>query len=93
MAGTPSFEEAGGGPVEQRTESGAQRLGQMGLDRGGAEAGMPQQDLDEADIDPALEQVRGEAVARRVRPKAAVKAALVACLDEGGRCGGIGQVG
>ena len=54
---------------------------------------MAQQDLDEADIDAALEHVRGEAVAERVRPKIGIKAALVPRLGEGGAGGGIGQVG
>ncbi len=54
---------------------------------------MSQQDLDEADVDAALEQVRGEAVAERVRPKAGVKATLDACQMEGGACRGIRQVG
>src|SRR5271157_1069526 len=64
----------------------------MGIDLGGAEAGMSQQNLDKANVHPSLEHVRGEAVAERMRPKLGVKAALVAGLMEGGAGGGIGQM-
>ena len=53
---------------------------------------MSEQDLDDADVDAALEQVRGEAVAERVRSKMGIKAALIPRLEEGGTCRGIGQV-
>ncbi len=93
LARPPSFEEACGGLVEQGTELVPQGLGQMGVDLCGTQAGVAEQDLDEADVDAALQQVCGEAVTQRVRPKVAIKAALVPRLDEGGACGGIGQVG
>ena len=54
---------------------------------------MPEQDLDDADVDAPLEHVRGEAVTQRVRPEIGVKAAGVARLNERGTCGRIGQVG
>ena len=39
-----------------------------GVERGGLQLSVPQQDLDDADIDAVLQQVGGEAVAQRVRP-------------------------
>ena len=54
---------------------------------------MAQQHLDDADVDPALEHVRGEAVAERVRPERFVKAACLSCLDKGSTGGGLGQRG
>jgi hypothetical protein len=41
--------------------------GNTGIERGGVELGVPEQDLDDADVDILLQQVRGEAVAQRVR--------------------------
>src|SRR5215471_9660133 len=93
MAGPPSFEEARGGLVQQLAELITQRLGHVGVNRRGTETGMSEQDLDDADVDAALEQVRGEAVAERVRSKLAIKTALIACLEEGGTGRGLGQVG
>ena len=43
---------------------------------------MPEQDLDNADVDAPFEQVRREAVPERVRPKLGVEAALVSRLVE-----------
>ena len=93
MAGPPSFEEARAGLVQQLAELIAQRLGHVGVNLRGAETGMSEQDLDDADVDAALEQVRGEAVAERVRPKMGIKATLIPRREEGGTCRGIGQVG
>src|SRR5271157_2804033 len=92
MVGPPSFEEAFGSLVQQMAELLPQRLGQMGIDFGGAEASMSQQNLDEANVHSPLEHVGGEAVAERMRPKIVVKAALVAGLVEGGAGRGIGQM-
>src|SRR5271169_7158474 len=93
MAGPPSLEEAVGGLAQQFAELVPQRLGQVGVDLGGSQARMPEQDLDDADVHSPLEHVRGEAVTQRVRPEIGVKAAGVARLDERGTCGRIGQVG
>ncbi len=54
---------------------------------------MAEEDLDEADIDAALEQMGGEAVTEGVGSKMGVKAALLPRLVEGGAGGGLGQVG
>ena len=53
---------------------------------------MSQQNLDEANVHPTLEHVRGEAVAEGMRPKLGIKAALVAGLVESGAGRGIGQM-
>jgi len=54
---------------------------------------MSEQDLDNTDVHAPLEQVRGEAVAERVRPEFVVEAALASRFVESGACGRIGQVG
>ena len=54
---------------------------------------MSQQELDHADVDAPLEQMRGEAVTQRVRPELGVEPAGVPRLDERGPCGCIRQVG
>ncbi len=41
--------------------------GNTGIEGGGVELGVPEQDLDDADVDVLLQQVRGEAVAQGVR--------------------------
>ena len=92
-AGPPSLEEAVGGLTQQGAELIPQRLGQVGVDLGGSQARMPQQDLDDADVHAPLEHVRGEAVTQRVRSEIGVKAAGVPRLDERGPCSRIGQVG
>ena len=54
-------------PVE-RTRHRADRLGgDAGVERGRIELGVPEQNLDDADVDILLQQVGGEAVAQRVR--------------------------
>jgi hypothetical protein len=73
MAGPPSFEEARAGLVQQLAELIAHRLGHVGVNLRGAQTGMSEQDLDDADVDATLEQVRGEAVTERVRPKMGIK--------------------
>jgi len=70
-----------------------QRLGQVGIDLGGSQARVSEQDLDDADIHAPLEHVRGEAVPERVRSEIRVEATGVARLDKRGPCGRIGEVG
>jgi hypothetical protein len=41
--------------------------GHLGVARRGVELGMPEQDLNHANVDVLLQQMRGEAVAQRVR--------------------------
>jgi hypothetical protein len=62
MARPPSLEEAIGGLTEEMTELIPQRIGEVGIDLGGSQARVSEQDLDDADIDAPLEHVRGEAV-------------------------------
>src|SRR3954471_2336637 len=93
MAGPPSLEEAVGGLAEQFAELVPQRLGQVGVDLGGSQARMPEQDLDDPDVHTPLEHVGGEAVAQRVRPEIGVEPAGVPRLDERRPCRGIGEVG
>ena len=93
MAGPPSLEESIGGLTEEITELVPQRIGEVGVDLGGSQARVSEQDLDDADIHATLEHVRGEAVTQRVRPEIGVKAAGDARLNERGPCGRIGQVG
>ena len=88
-----SFEEAVGGPAKQLPKIVAQRLTQMGVDLGRLQARMPEQDLNDADVHALLEHVRGETVAKRVRPKPCVEAALVSRLMERESRGGIGKMG
>ena len=82
MFGPPSLEEAVGGLTEQLPEILAQRFGQVGVDLRGADARMPEQDLNHADVHALFEQVRGEAVPERVRPELVIEAALVSRLVE-----------
>jgi len=70
-----------------------QRLGEVGIDLGGSQARVSEQDLDDADIHAPLEHVSGKAVTERVRSEIRVEATGVACLDERGPRGCIGQVG
>jgi hypothetical protein len=53
---------------------------------------MSQQDLDDADVHATVEQVRGEAVAERVGPKAGIETTLRPRLEEGGAGRSVGQV-
>ena len=48
--------------------------GQVRVDLGGADAGMTQQLLDDAEVRPALQEVRGERVAERVGRRASLQA-------------------
>ena len=93
MAGPPSLEEAIGGLTEEVTELIPQRLGEVGVDLGGSQARVSEQDLDDADIHATLEHVRGEAVTQRVRSEIRAEATGVARLDERGPCGRIGEMG
>src|SRR3954447_19900633 len=92
MAGPPSVEEALGGLAQQVAELILQRLGEVSVDLRGPQAGMPEQDLDDADVHPAQEQVAGEAVPQRVREEIGAEAAGVARLSERDSCGGIREM-
>ena len=92
MAGRPLLEEAVGGLAQQDAELILQRLGEVGVDLRGPQAGMPEQDLDNADVHPAQEQVAGEAVTQRVRQEIGAEAAGVARLSERDSCGGIREM-
>jgi hypothetical protein len=93
MVGPPSLEEAVGCLTQEEADLVAQRLGQVGVNLGAAQARMAEQDRDDPDIDATLEQVGGEAVTQRVGPELGAEAAGVARLDERGARGGIGEVG
>ncbi len=54
---------------------------------------MSQQNLDDANVHASLQQVRGEAMPKRVRPEAMIKAALASGLDERLACGAVAQRG
>src|SRR5580693_7931701 len=93
MAGPPSLEQAIGGLTEEVTELVPQRLGEVGVDLGGSQARVSEQDLDDADIHATLKHVRGKAVTQRVRSEIGVEATGVARLDERGPCARIGEMG
>lgn len=92
MVGPPSLEETVGGLAQQLPEILTQGFAQVGVDLGGADARMSQQNLDEANVHTSLQHVRGEAVPQRVRHEAFVETALASSLVESGPCGGIGKV-
>jgi len=50
---------------------------------------MAQQNLDDSDVHASLQQVRGKAMPKRVRPEAMIKAAFAAGFDERRSCGGV----
>src|SRR5918992_3025912 len=54
-------------PVERAHHRADRGGGDAGVERGGVELGVTQQDLDYPDVDVLLQQVGGEAVAERVR--------------------------
>ena len=93
MAGPPSFEQAVGGLLQQLPEVLPHRLREVGVDLGGTDARMAQQNLNQADVHALLEHVCGKAVAERVWPKLIVEAALASRLIKRGVGGGIRQVG
>jgi len=64
----------------------------VGIDLRGSDAGMSEQDLDDADVHASLKQVRGKAVPKRVRSELVVEAALASRFIERVACGSIGQV-
>ena len=66
--------------IKKVSELGPDRLGQMGIDQGGGDAAVTEQDLDRAQIDTVFEQPRGVAVAQHVRRHPAT--------DAGGARGG-----
>ena len=66
--------------IDNVSELGPDRLGQMGIDQGGGDAAVAEQDLDRAQIDALFEQPGGVAVAQHVRRHPAA--------DAGARGGG-----
>src|ERR1035437_5924294 len=68
----------------ERTDHGADRPGRYPrIERGVLELGVSEHNLDHADVDTILEQVRGEAVAQRVRADVFCKAGdLCGLLDD-----------
>src|SRR3954471_10582872 len=54
-------------PVERAHDGADCAGGDAGIERGGVELGMAEQDLDDANVDVLLQEMRGEAVAQRVR--------------------------
>ena len=65
----------------ERTGHRADRLGRNArIERGRIELGVPQQHLDDADVDILLEQMRGEAVAQCVRADTLLDASGFRCL-------------
>jgi hypothetical protein len=62
MAGPPSLEETRGGVAEQLPQILTQRFAQMRIHFRRADAGMSQQNLDDANVHATLQQVRSEAV-------------------------------
>ena len=93
MAWPPSLEEAIGGLMKEVTELIPQRIGEVSVDFGGSQARVSEQDLDDADIDAALEHVRGKAVTQRVRSEIGAEATGVTRLGECGPRGCIGEMG
>jgi hypothetical protein len=93
MAGPPSLKEAIGGLTEELTELVPQRIGEVGVDLGGTQTRVSEQDLDDADIDAPLEHVRGKAVTQRVRSEIRAEATGVTRLGECGPRGCIGEMG
>ena len=62
--------------IDNVSELGPDRLGQMGIDQGGGDAAVAEQDLDRAQIDALFEQPGGVAVAQHVRRHPAARAAV-----------------
>ena len=68
----------------ERTRHRADRLGgDAGIERGRVQLGMPEQNLDDANIDILLEQVGGKAVTQRVWTDALLDASCLRCLMDG----------
>ena len=91
MMGPPSFEETLGDLVKQSPQIFTQRFAQVGVDLRGADTCMAQQNLDDANIHALFQQVRGEAVPKRVRAEAMIEPALASRLDESSSCGAVRQ--
>jgi len=87
--GPPSLEETLGDLVEQSPQVFAQRFAEMGIDLGGSDTCMSQQNLDDSDVHAALQQVRGEAMPKRVRPETMIEAALASRFDKSSSCGAV----
>src|ERR1700758_4692221 len=68
----------------ERTGHRPDRLGgDTGVKRGGVELGMPEQHLDDADVDILLEQMRGEAVPQCMGRHLLANAGRLRCLMDG----------
>jgi len=93
MVRPPSLKETVRGLAEQLPEVLTHWFCQVSVDLRGSNARMSEQDLDQPDVHSSLEQVRGEAVAERVRSKSVVEAALASRFMERVPSCGIGQVG
>ena len=65
--GRPAASEAGHHPVEDAPERDAGGLGQVGVDGGGCDVGVAEQDLHDPGIDAVLEEPRRIAMAQCVR--------------------------
>ena len=91
MVGPPSLEETLGDVVKQTPQVFTQRFAQVSVDLGGADIYMSQQNLDDANIDASFQQVRGEAVSKRVWAEAMIEPALVSRLDESSPRGAVRQ--
>ena len=56
-----------GEPIERAHDGADRGGGDTGVERSGLEFGMPEQDLDHANVDVLFQQMRGEAMPERVR--------------------------
>src|SRR5919107_6369806 len=72
-----------GEPVEWAHDGADRGGGDTGVDRGGFELGVPEQDLDDANVDVLFQQMRGEAVPERVRAHALGDPGLLCGCMEG----------
>jgi hypothetical protein len=65
---------AGHDPIEQTVQRRPSRRGEVGVDGGGGDAGVAEQDLHDADVDAVLDQPRRVAMAQGVRRDVALDA-------------------
>ena len=77
--------EAGHQPIEQSVERCPGGCGEMGIDRGGCDAGVAEQDLHETDVDAVLDQSCGGGMPKRVGRHPAANASPVSGGGEGMR--------
>src|SRR5215470_283658 len=70
--------------ILERTRHRTDRLGgDAGVERGGVQLGVSEQNLDDANVDILLEQVSGKAVPQRVRTDTFLDAGSLRCLMDG----------